>query len=66
MERKTIMKVKIGYRMFDSHEEPIMIVMSEDDKKNIKKMPIDKFTYCTYPDRIPDDEILTWMKNYEK
>lgn len=44
------MKVKIGDRIYDSNDEPIMLILSDIDKENIKNMHSDATKYCTYPD----------------
>jgi len=61
------MKVKIGSMWFDSGEQPIMLLLSDDDKRNIGTMPDDNFKYCSYPD-IPlwtdnnFEQIKVWME----
>lgn len=44
------MKVKIGDTIHDSAEEPIMIILSKQDKVNINNMFPDKFKYASYPE----------------
>jgi hypothetical protein len=46
------MKVKIGNKIYDSNDEPIMLIMSNDEKELINKME-DQGTlskFCSYPD----------------
>lgn len=42
------MKVKIGNTFYDSGTEPIMIVLSTEDKENISKMG-EATKYCSFP-----------------
>jgi len=44
------MKVKVGNKVYDGEKEPIMIIMSEDEKKQITEMPEGVQRYCIYPD----------------
>lgn len=56
------MKVKIKDKIYDSNDEPIMIMLEEDDKSNIKNMG-DAKKYCSYPSEGYEPEnISSWMK----
>ena len=44
------MKVVIGEEVFDARDVPIVIVMDEDDKKNLRNMDSKANKYCAYPD----------------
>ena len=55
------MKVKIGNKVYDSEEEPIMIILEEYNKEHIRNMPDHAFRYCEYPDDIDYVEIEKWM-----
>ena len=55
------MRVKIGDKIYDASNEPIMIVLSEEDKKNIANMADDAEAYCGYPDHMKSEDILEWM-----
>lgn len=57
------MWVKIKDKLYDSHEEPIMIILSEDDKSNISNMLPEAFKYCSYPDEGFSEEFI---KNFMK
>ena len=52
------MKVKIGYKIYDSTEQPIMLILSDSDKENIKNMLPDAEKFCTFPD---DEEYTEGM-----
>lgn len=55
------MKVKVGNKVYDSNNEPIMIILNNGEKQQIANMHPDATKYCQYPD---DEE---WMANdYEK
>ena len=56
------MKVKIGNVVYDSNKEPIMLILSDADKKNIAAMAPDATRYCSFPDTASEDEIRKWMK----
>jgi len=56
------MIVKVGNKIFNSEKEPIMIVLSEDDKKNIAQMIPDATKYCSFPDNMKLNDIKNFMK----
>ena len=56
------MKVKIGDKIYDSNEEPVMIILSEDDKKNIGNMVPQATKYCSFPDTCDIEKIKEFMK----
>ena len=61
------MKVKIGNNVYDSNEEPVMVILSPGEKDQITNMHPDCTKYCVYPDPWTSEEIKKWMKgNYEK
>lgn len=60
------MKVKVGNRIYDGEKEPVMVILSEEEKKLIANMGSQK-KFCVYPeteDLIKDDyaKIKAWMK----
>ncbi len=55
------MKVKIGDKIYDGRNEPVMVILSERDKDNIKSMDLGLTKYCSYPDGTNID-IDKWMK----
>ena len=48
------MKVKIGDTIYDSREEPIMLILSNKDKENISNM----YKYATKFISFPNDKDL--------
>lgn len=56
------MIVKIGDKLYDSEQEPIMIVLSDDDKNNITQMLPEAKKYCSFPEAMELNEIKNFMK----
>ena len=59
------MKVKVGDKIYDGEKEPIMIILTDADKRNIASMHDDCAKYCQYPDGMWDDEIDEFMNTNE-
>ncbi len=58
------MKVKINDEIYDGEKESVMVILSDQDKKNIANMLPHCDRYCVYPtDKYKDEEILEWMDN---
>lgn len=57
------MKVKIGNRVYDSRETPIMLILKRHEKGEIFGITGEK--YCQYPAHLDESEILEWMENIE-
>lgn len=55
------MKVKIGERIYDSNDEPIMLILDETDKKNISNMHDDKFKFISYPKDMKLEDVRNWI-----
>jgi hypothetical protein len=57
------MKVKIGDKIYDSEEQPIMVVLSPADKKNIGNMDHAHTKYCSYTCKgFSEEEIEEFME----
>ena len=61
------MKVKVGDKIHDSENEPVMVILSEQDKENIANMNPKANKYCVYPDgkeweKNDYKKIKDWMK----
>lgn len=56
------MKVKIGDTTYDSNNEPIMIITTEDEREHIYNM--NGSCYCSYPnnEKYTYEYITKWMK----
>jgi hypothetical protein len=58
------MKIKIGNKVYDSADSPIMVILTKADKANIKNMDPDCSKYCEYQkDDYTTDEIWKWMED---
>ena len=44
------MKVKVGDKIYDGEIEPVMVILSKGEKKQIADMLPDCTKYCMYPD----------------
>lgn len=55
------MKVKVGETIYDADMQPIMVILSDEDKINIRNMHPDKDKYCCYPASCDPMKILEWM-----
>lgn len=42
------MKIKVGDKVYDGDEVPIMIIMNKKDKENIANMPEDATKYAVF------------------
>lgn len=57
------MKVKIGNTIYDTNDQPIMVILAEEDKKNISQMNEGYSKYCGYPESgYTVEEIEEFMK----
>jgi hypothetical protein len=56
------MKVKIGNKIYNSVEEPIMVIFEDDDKINISMMSDDNHRYCSFPSNLTVKNIEDFMK----
>lgn len=57
------MHVKIGDKVYDANEVPIMLVLSDVDRQQIAAMPPGEHAFCVYPrDRYSEEEIQLWMQ----
>lgn len=51
------MKIKINDTIYDSEETAMMLILTENDKFNIRHMPTDNLKYACFP----DTEKRLWM-----
>ena len=61
------MKVKVGNKIYDSNNEPVMVMLSKGEREQIAKMHPLATKYCVYPDNkklIEDNHkrIKEWME----
>jgi hypothetical protein len=60
------MKVKIGDKIYDGNVEPICLILTEDDKQDIRKMTPKATRYCQYPDEgYSYEAICEWVEDAE-
>lgn len=62
------MKVKVGNKVYDGEVEPVMVILSNGEKKQIADMPSDLHKYCIFPDteewlKEGYKKIKEWMAN---
>lgn len=56
------MKVKVGDTVYDGEKEPVMVVLSVQDKINIASMSSKDTKYCSFPSSgMTSKEIREWM-----
>ena len=57
------MKVKIDNTIYDSEETAIMLILTENDKFNIRHMPTNSLKYACFPDSDIRNEVEKrfWM-----
>lgn len=58
-------KVKIGNKIYDSEETPIMVIMSEEHRKTISSMQPKDGTRKYVVGNASDEELKTFMKTGE-
>lgn len=56
------MKVKVGDKIYDGEDEPVMVILTEKDKENIINMADEGTRYCCAPDNSDPKEIEAWMR----
>ena len=57
------MLMKIGNKLYNPEDQPIMIILTDQDKENIKNMLPKCKKYCVYPsNEYSKEKILKWMK----
>ena len=60
------MKIKVGNKEYDGVNEPIMVILSEQDKYNISQMPETNYRYAQQPIKMDDKEMSKWMDDCGK
>lgn len=63
--KKTTLKVKIGSKIHDSSKEPIMLILSDEDKFNISHMEMANNRYCSFPDDMDKNKAKEFMEGNE-
>lgn len=52
--------------VYDSMDTPIMLILDEDDVKNIQSMAPGASKYCSYPSHMDPQGIKLWMDAYQE
>jgi hypothetical protein len=58
------MKVKIGNKIYDSEDEPIMVILTDKEKDQISRMPKNAMKFCSYPNN--DEFTATDFRRIQK
>jgi hypothetical protein len=56
------MKVKIGDKIHDAEEEPILVILTESDKQNIANLPPNAPGYLVFPESSDVDQLTIWAR----
>lgn len=56
------MKVKIGDKIYDTSIEPIMLILTKEDRENIENMVPSATKFCAFPKNHPIYLIEEFMK----
>lgn len=56
------MRVKIGDKIYNPKDEPIMLILDPIDKLNIMAMPPQNNLQCLHPADYPQDKLKEFMK----
>ena len=55
------MKVKVGDTIYDSNEQPVMVILTEKDKQNIAMMASTATKFCSFPESWDARKVQEWM-----
>lgn len=56
------MKVKVGDKIYNGSVEPVMVILSDEDKKNIENMSPNAHKYASFPQDRDVKDVERWMK----
>jgi len=56
------MKIKVKDKIYDSKDEPIMVILEDHNKKDICNMAPEAKKYCEFPDTMSEEEAREFMK----
>jgi len=57
------MKVKVGDTIYDSSEQPVMVILSAEERRDITLMAPGATKYCAFPDHnFTVQDMKTWME----
>jgi hypothetical protein len=55
------MRVKVGETIYDSGIEPVMVILTAEEKADIAELDHDETMYCRFPIGMGEDEAGAWM-----
>ena len=55
------MQVKVGERVYDSSDEPVMVVLEPHEKAEIAALAAHETMYCCYPAEMAESAVRAWM-----
>ncbi len=58
------MKVKVGDQVFDGQNQPVMVILSERDRENIRNMHPDSNAYASAPEDYGEEKLREWMATH--
>jgi hypothetical protein len=56
------MKVKIGNKIYDAETEPVMLILTDQDKGLISSMSKSCSKYLAFPDYLSKDFVSDWAE----
>lgn len=59
------MKVKVGDTVYSGNDQPIMVILTDKDKENIRNMEDTATKYCSFPSDMSVSDIMIWMETEE-
>jgi hypothetical protein len=57
------MRVKIGDTIFDSSDEPILVIFEEEELEKIQVMAHGDNKFCAYPDNMDEEEVVEFIRD---
>lgn len=55
------MKVKVGNKLYSAENEPVMVILTDKDKRNISNMDPKATKYVAYPEGMDSSKISKWV-----
>lgn len=55
------MLVKVRDTLYDSREEPVMVILSPEERALIENMHQEATQFCSYPEAMSESEICAFM-----
>lgn len=56
------MKVKLNNIIYDSEKQPIVLVLSQEEKELIGNMSSEDFKFCSFPEDMTIEKVQEFMK----